>query len=209
MAETRLKKWLKRLLITGALFAALSVAPYFGVRAFFEFARAIDGRTTTPEEALSALTVYPHGGFKPLLSADRDFEILQRQVLRYADPTGLLYGLAWVDDSGRKCSANAFVERISDRFAGWKGRGAWGHCSALPYSAWVSGHGEYRGLSVVSGLSGQAARVKVTWRSGEATYVQSIKGTYLAALDRHAARADRVEFFAASGELLESIRPYG
>ena len=208
-AAARLKKWLKCSLIIGIVFAALSLAPYLGVRAFFELARAFDGRYAEPEQALSTLTVYPHGGFTPLLADDVDYQILQRQLLRYSLPSGIVYGLGWADESGETCIANAFVERMTDSFAGWKGRGAWGHCTSLRYSAWVSGLGEYRGLSVVSGFSGEAALVRVSWRSGEVTYAQPIKGVYMTVLDRHAARADRVEFFAASGERMESLKPFG
>ena len=34
MAKNSLKKWLKRILVAVALVAALSVTPYFGIRAF-------------------------------------------------------------------------------------------------------------------------------------------------------------------------------
>ena len=208
-AKVRLKKWLKRILLAVFIVAVLAVTPYLGLRAFVELVRAFDDRHASPQAALSALEVFPHGGFTALIDDDVDYEILQRQVLRYASPSGILYALGWRDEAGKTCIANAFVERIWDTFGGWKGRGAWGHCSLRAYTAWVSGRGEYSGFSVASGLSGNATLVKVTWRTGDITFTRPVNGSYMSVLDRHGARASRVEFFDASGELLDSIKPYG
>ena len=209
MAKNSLKKWLKRILVAVALVAALSVTPYFGIRAFGEMVRAIDGRYASPQEALSALTVYPHGGFTALISDAVDYEILQRQVLRYASNSGILYALGWQDESGKTCIANAFVERIRDSYAGWKGRGAWGHCRSLDYTGWVSGRGEYHSLSVANGLSREAALVKVSWYSGDTTFTWPINGVYMSSLDRHGVRASKVEFLDDTGRVLHSLEPYG
>ena len=208
-AKVRLKRWLRRISLALAIFAVLSLTPYFGVRAFVELVRAFDDSSASPHEALSSLTIYPHGGFTTLIPEEVEYKIVQRQVLRYASPSGILYGLGWEDEDGRACFATAFVERMTDSFRGWKGRGAWGHCNTLDYTGWVSGAGEYRGFSVANGLSGDAALVKVTWRNSEVTFAQPINGAYMSVLDRHAARASRLEFFNAAGDRIESIKPYG
>lgn len=205
-AKRRWAKWLRGILLVAALFIALITAPYFIARGTIEIARAYDGRSASAEQALARLVVYPHGGYRALKTDDVEFAIAQRQILRY--PPGILYALSWADTKGRDCIANAFVEKIQDSFAGWKGRGAWGHCSASDYSAWISGRGEYVGMSVASGLSGAAALVKVAWLSGDVTFVQPINGAYMSVLFRHGARASKVEFLTASGELLASIQPY-
>ena len=202
-AKIGLKKWLRRVSLALVIFAVLSVTPYFAVRAFVELVRAFDDRSASPQEALSSLTIYPHGGFTTLIPEGVDYEILQRQVLRYASPSGILYGLGWQDEDGESCFATAFVERMTDSFGGWTGRGAFGHCNTLDYTGWVSGAGEYRGFSVANGLSGDAALVKVTWLNNEVTFAQPINGAYMSVLDRHAARASRVEFFNAAGDRIE------
>ena len=153
------------------------------------------------------MTVYPHGGFSPLNPEEYGYEILQHRVLGH--PSGILYALGWRDGTGNACIANAFVEKIWDSFGGWKGRGAWGHCSASDYSAWVSGHGEYQGMSVATGLSGAAALVKISWLDGDVTFAQPINGAYMSVLFRHGARASKVEFLDSAGRLLERLQPYG
>lgn len=200
-------KWLRGILLVAALFIASITAPYFVARGAIEIARAFDGRSAAAEQALARLAIYPHGGFRALKTEDLEIAIAQRQVLRY--PPGILYALRWADAKGRDCIANAFVEKIPDNFAGWKGRGAWSHCSARDYTAWVSGRGEYRGFSVANGLSGNAALVKVAWRTGEVTFALPVNGVYMSVLDRDGARAILVEFLDASGALLHSHKPYG
>lgn len=206
-ATRRWAKLLRGILLVAALFIALITAPYFVARGAIEIARAYDGRSASAEQALARLVVYPHGGYRALKTDDVEFAIAQRQILRY--PPGILYALSWADAKGRDCIANAFVEKIQDNFAGWKGRGAWGHCSARDYTAWVSGRGEYRGFSVANGLSGDAALVKVTWQTGEYTFALPVNGVYMSVLDRDGARASLVEFLDASGALLHSVKPYG
>ena len=121
-AKIGLKKWLRRISLALVIFALLSVTPYFAVRAFVELVRAFDDRSASPQEALSSLTIYPHGGFTTLIPEGVDYEIMQRQVLRYASPSGILYGLGWQDEDGESCFATAFVERMTDTFGGWTGR---------------------------------------------------------------------------------------
>ena len=134
-------------------------------------------------------------------------EIRQRQVLRL--PPGVLYTLGWHDETGQACIAVAFVEAMRDSFGGWKGRGAWGHCSTHDYSAWVTGRGEYQGFAVANGLSGAAELVRVSWLNGETTYARPVNGVFMSVLDRHGVRAGRVEFLDSAGQLLHSVAPYG
>lgn len=187
--------------------AALMIVPYLAARGGPRLALAIDDRHAAPAYALARLTVYPHDGFDSMYPDGVGYEIMQRQVLSH--PSGLLYALGWQDEAGQSCLANAFVEAVWDSFGGWKGRGAWGHCSALQYTAWVTGKGEYDGLAVANGLSGAAALVMVSWRTGETTYARPINGVFMSVLHRHAARAARVDFLDSSGALLHSIEPYG
>ncbi|MCY3832845.1 MAG: hypothetical protein OXG85_07490 [Chloroflexi bacterium] len=201
------RRWSRRILLALLIAVAVMATPFFALRLMGRLALALDGRQAKAEDALRSLTVYPHGGFSALKPEDYGYEILQRQVLRH--PSGLLYALGWRDGAGKACIANAFVEKIWDSFGGWKGRGAWGHCSVSDYSAWISGHGEYQGLSVTTGLSGAAALVKVTWLTGDVTFVQPINGAYMSVLFRHGARASTVEFLDVAGSVLASIQPYG
>lgn len=198
---------LRGVLLALTFAAMLAVAPYLAMRALTGLVPAIDGRHESADAALEALPVYPHGGFSTLNPQDFGYEVRQRQVLRH--PAGMLYALGWRDESGQSCIAVAFVEAMRDSFGGWKGRGAWGHCSALNLSSWVTGNGEFQGFSVANGLSGAAELVRVTWRNGERTTTRPVNGVYMSVSDRHGARAVRVDFFYSTGDRLHSLTPFG
>jgi len=201
------RTWSRLLLLVVAIVGLSTAVPYFAVRAGTSLLMRYDGRYASAEDTLANLVVYPHDDFKTLNPDEHDYEIVQRQILKY--PSGILYLLRWREGAGRTCLANAFVEQIRDVLGGWKRRGAWGHCSAKDRTAWVTGFGEYEGFSVANGLSGEAALVKVTWRSGNVTYTRPLNGSYMSVLDRDGAHAIRVDFLGASGELMQSIKPLG
>ena len=202
--KARLTHLLRGTLFAVLLLAALLAAPYLGVRAFIELARAVDGRSASPREALSRLAIYPENGYSALLPANGDSKILQRHVLSH--PAGILYVLGWEDEAGKSCVAVAFVEKTRDAFEGWKGRRAGGHCSRFATSVRVRRAGEFGGYSLVYGLSGQAALVKIAWLGGDSARVMPINGAYLAVLGRFGANASRVDFLDANGALIEKRR---
>ncbi len=198
------RTWLRRMPLALCIVVFWAALPFIAVRAGISLLMRIDGRHAFAEQALSSRRMNAQDSFGFLHPAAHGYAILQRQVLRH--PAGILYAIAWEEGDGHVCVSNAFVERIRDVLGGWKGREARGHCIARDYSAGVAGAGEYDGFSVASGLSGDAALVKVTWRTGDVTYTRPIGGAFMAALERHGAQAAAVEFLAASGDLLHSIR---
>lgn len=202
--KTRLTRLLRGLLFAVVLLAALIAAPFLGVRAFIELARAVDGRSASPREALSTLAVYPENGYSALLPAIGESEILQRHVLSH--PAGILYVIGWKDEAGKSCAGLAFVEKMHDTFEGWKGQRARGHCSRFATSVRVSRARELGGYSLVYGLSGSAAMVKVAWLGGDSARVTPVNGAYLAILGRFGAKVNRFEFLDANGVVIKKSR---